>query len=200
MPKPIQDPTVGQLLQRAFGLVGRVRPALDEVIIPVVNVADLAKGSEVPLTRRASASFGEAAGGAGVHIVARLEVPPNIIAVVERIIARTTGFANLLAHFGSILPAPANVATKSFTDGRLIARGEQPAAVLTSGQDPTPALTTWDWRAVCSNLAEQQLVLNDVGWVVGDGRPGQFGFLEFGLAETNVGLQMAIEWTEYQLT
>ena len=41
MSLPIQTPVVGQLLQRAFGIKGRVRPALDEIIVPVVNVADL---------------------------------------------------------------------------------------------------------------------------------------------------------------
>lgn len=41
MPKPIQTPDVSTQLQRLFGLKGRVRPALDEIIIPVVNVASL---------------------------------------------------------------------------------------------------------------------------------------------------------------
>lgn len=42
MAQQIQSPTIGSRLQRLLGLQGRVRPYLEESIIPTINVGDVA--------------------------------------------------------------------------------------------------------------------------------------------------------------
>lgn len=51
MSQPIQDPGVGTALQRFFRLVGRVRPSLEEYVIPVVSVGDISQNSEPAVSR-----------------------------------------------------------------------------------------------------------------------------------------------------
>lgn len=198
MPKQIQNPLVGQALQYAFGLQGRVDPALDEIVIPVVSVGDLSRGGPPGISRAASAAFSQAA-VVGEFAVARFEVPGNVVARIDRLVVRSSAAAaTLVVTYGSTFPTPANTAQKNLKDGRLREANQVPAGVLTFGtQVPTPfAPTTSERYFLASNVLT---VLELPGAVVGSGLAGQFGFLEFGLITNNVQLDATLHWTEFTL-
>ena len=120
MPKQVQNPNVSRQLVEQFGIVGRMRPALDEVIVPVVTVANLGAGAPPPVTRRASA-FVEAPAVVGEIAVIELRVPAGIGAYVDRLAFASGAATAIKARFradGTIAPF-GNTATATFTDSRV---------------------------------------------------------------------------------
>lgn len=193
---PVQNPNVGDALRQAFDLKGSVRPFLEEFIVPTVQVGDLARGAPPAFVRHAVARFSQGA-VVGQRAVWRFEMPGGMIAVLRRFWFRPVGAnGTVVTFFGSSIAPPAGTATKVFTDGRLA--GQEPAGVLTFGTQ-------------VGNLATNQFVINAVqdpdafdfrppgGWVVGSGQAGQFGFLEQNFSVDNTGIDVVLEWDEYQI-
>lgn len=202
MAQPIQDPTVGVVLQGLFKLQGRVRPALEEFIIPTVQVADISQGARPATRRRAVAGIAQAA-VAGQVFQARFEIPGGMIAVIRRInLSSTTGAMNIRFNFpgnAASIAALAGVSAKAFTDGRLLpgapSGAQQPAGVLTFGTNAAALATT---QAVFRLFATQELVIYP-DWVVGTGHPQLVGFLEFESNTANAQVAGSVEWDEYPI-
>lgn len=204
MAQPIQDPTVGTALQQLFGLQGRVRPALEEFIIPTVKVADLSLKTADPVIRHASCRTSVAA-VAAERPVFRFESIGGTICVIRRIFlfsATAAGNPSFAFHGNAAtLGALATTATKSFTDGRLLpgapSGAQKPSGVLTIGTQPGSLGTVhWEGRMDASLGLE---ITPTRGWVVGTGRPGLVGFLEGQVAVNNIALAVSMEWDEYYL-
>jgi len=203
MAQPIQDPTVGAALQALFGLQGRVRPYLEEYVIPTVRIADLSQGATPAISRHAIARI-SAAAVAGQQFIARLEIIPNVIAVIRRLVLEPDADTKLLLAFpgnAANLGPQATTADKGFTDGRILAGSaggaQSPAGVLTFGTGGGPYGTQQGELQLFAAVAN---VYEPTGWVVGTGRPDLFGFLEMHAVSANVGLVGQIEWDEYTLT
>lgn len=203
MAQPIQDPTVGGALQALFGLQGRVRPALEEFIIPTVRVADLSQGAAPGIRRRVACAIVQAA-VAGEYFTARLEMIPGSIAVVRFVgMYPTSGTAgNLKMRFpgnAATIGALANTATKSYVDGRILAGspgGQQnPAGVLTYATSAA-AFAGVEARYPVPGTG---LLLEDPGWVVGTGRADLYGFLEMQFSAVNEQVTGTVVWDEYQI-
>jgi len=202
MAQPIQDPTVGGALQALFSLQGRVRPALEEFIVPTVRIADLSQGATPAISRHASAAFNQAA-VAGEHAQLRFEMIPGALAVIRRLHLVADTDTMIRINFpgnAATLGALGTVAAKGFTDGRVLAGspgGEQnPAAVLTYGTAVAPLGA---FQVFFQALATEEVNIEPRGWVVGTGRPDLYGFLELDTYSLNVQLRGSIEWDEYQL-
>lgn len=197
MAKQIQNPTVGDVLRQAFDIKGRVSPLLEEFVVPTVLIGDLGRGAPPAFIRHAVARFSQGA-VVGQRAVWRFEMPGGMIAVMRRFWYRPVGSnGSIVTFFGSSIAPPAGTATKVFTDGRLAGQNN-PAGVLTFGTQ-------------VGNLATNQFVINAVqdpdafafeppaGWVVGSGIAGQFGFLEQNFSVDNIGIDVVMEWDEYQI-
>lgn len=199
MAKDIGNPGVSELLTQAFQLQGRVRMQLEESIVPVVSLGDLSIGSPPPITRHAVATWDQPA-IAAERFVMRIEVPGNIIAVITRIafvpIATAVQIAVL---FGSSFPAPTTAALKSFTDGRLLDAGNQfPALVVVVGTQVANLAGQFSLQ-IADGASANSFEYLPRGWVLGTGRPGQFGFIEFASSVLNGRVRGSIEWDEYQI-
>lgn len=194
MAKRIQNPVVGQALQRAFGLQGRVDPSLDEIIVPVVNLGDIGQNSPPDISGVAIARADQG-GVAGEVYRARFEVPGNVLAVIQRIYVRTTTLQTFRVNFVSPGAARAFTASKAYTDGRLLDAGLSPAGVLTFGTDPAP-LPTYQWSFAAPT---DGVIVAPPGLVVGSGREGQFGFLEFSGTGVNTPVFLSLQWREYRV-
>lgn len=195
MTKTIQNPRVSGALQEAFDLQGRVKPALDEIIIPTVQVADLSTG-QIPATRRACSCRFIQPGVAGEKFTARFEIPAGIIAVVQRLFIYPSADLRIFAQFsGFSVGALPNVAQKAVTDQRLTVSGIQPAGVLTYGTQ-APFVTNAQWMGFAP--LGQGLIYEPNGWVVFGGLQN-FGFLELQSGTDNVQVIGHMEWTEYDL-
>lgn len=201
MAQPIQDPTVGVTLQKLFSLQGRVRPALEEFIIPTVVVADLSPAAAPPIRRRAGA-FNAHAAVVGEFFTLRFEMPATTFAVVRRIMVSAAVGGDLLFNFpgnAATLAALASTAGKSFIDGRLLpgapSGAQLPAGVVTSGtQAAALTPTPFAWPRATGEVSN----IEPTGWVVG-GFPSLTGFLEMQLDVANTGVAWSLEWDEYQL-
>lgn len=199
MGQAIQRPDIGAALQRYFALVGRVRPELEEFVLPVVSVGDLAAGGAPPVVRRVTASFSQAAVAAQVF-QARFEIPGSMLAVIRQVNINAPGGAALNIRFhqaGNVatIGAQANTAPKSFTDGRLLEENQLAGGVLTFGTQAAALATTESLYRV---YAAQSLVLTP-DWVVGTGRADLFGFLEFESNTANAAVAGTLMWDEYQI-
>lgn len=201
MAKDIGNPIVGTLIQQAFDLQGRIQMVVEESIVPTVSLGDLSLGSPPPNLRHATASWDES-GVAGERFVARIEVPGNIIAVITRINFIPRGSTiEMVADFGSSFPIPTSgAASKRFTDERVRAPGgspaQQPAGVVTTGTQ-VAALAVQPFRMRAIDAVDN--IFDPKGWILGTGRPGQFGFIEFAAGTANVRIEGTIEWDEYQI-
>lgn len=193
MPKQIQNPTVGQILQRAFGLQGRVQPALDEIVVPVVSIGDLGQGNVPPVTGRAT-SWAFENPGAGDYARARFEVPGSIVALIEAVHVRLSASGNFGVRFTNTGAAIGTAQPKSYADGRLTTAGLSPAGVLTAGQDPA---------ALAGRQANYWATTDGISlfpnWIVGSGDPGQFGFIEFAPGTAATAMSLNIQWREYRI-
>ena len=193
---PIQVPTVGAALQRLFRLQGRVKPALEEFILPVVKIADLSRSEPPPLTRGATARFFRAAVALEFGTF-RFEIPGEMIAHVRALYLTPNGSAGSFRfHFGSTIPAPSGTAQKSFTDLRLLQLGQSPAGVLTFGTQ-VAVLTPLQFQVAAEDLLTYKLEPDS--WIVGSGVPGVFSFLEGQFSVLNTAINVSMLWDEYPI-
>lgn len=198
MAQPIQTPQVGSALQELFRLQGRVRPALEEFIIPTVQVGDLTFGS-APAKRRHVTTFFNVPAVVGERPVWRWEIPGGIIGALTSFWveppAATPGSVSVF--FGSSIAAPATQAVASYSDGRILRAGELPAGVVSFGtQVGALAARTWEKRA---QPTPDSRTWETPGWILGTGVPGQFGFIEFACNLLNASVNVCMEWDEFQL-
>lgn len=192
----IQRPDIWIALQRFFRMTGKGQLQLEPFIIGTVQVGDLSIGQTPPVMRHAIASFGQN-GVAVERTVWRFECPAGVICLIRSMVVRPfSNDCNLTGFFGSSIVAPTNVATKAFTDGR-IGSSEEPAGVLTSDTQ-VGGLGTLDYRRWIKT-GEANEIVPPLGWVVGTGAQDGFGFLEFSSALDAEGVDVSMEWDEYQI-
>lgn len=199
----IGNPRIAEALQQAFQLQGRIRPVLEESVLPVVVLGDLGEGQAPATSRRATALINETA-TVGERFVMRFEMIPGTIGVVRQINLRAsvdfTNFSWVNRGNAAVLGALATTAAKGFMDGRILpgsGKPQQPAGVLTTGTQI---------GALLGGVGQIDLGTEGIrytipggGWVVGTGAPGLFGFLEFQIATNNILVEGSIEWDEYPL-
>jgi len=202
MAQPIQDPTVGTALQALFGLQGRVRPALEEFVIPVVNVANLARNAPPPVTGMATATC-FVAGVAGQYPTLRFEVPGSILAelVYMEVQSGSAGLMGLAFRGNAAtIAALAGSASKSFADGRLLSGSpgglRYPAGALTYGTQAGLLASVHDEYQYEANAARK--IDFPPGIVCGTGRPDVYGFIEFQFSTAAAQLnRFTLGWREY---
>lgn len=201
MPLPLQGADVTRLLVERYGIRARPTFQLGDEVLPVSIVGDDAPAVEPPRIRSATAFFNQAA-VAGEFGTCRIETPPSVLCVIRKIYwFINSATPSVRAFWGSSLTTPANTADKSFRDGRLLARGQLPAGVLTFGTDAN-ALATVHWQvALPATAAEPYVTTFDPGLVVGTALPTpDFGFVEFQSTQANAVFRATVEWDEYELT
>lgn len=190
MPLPIQNARISKLIHEAYNVVGRFRARVDETVVPVCLVDDFSAGGGFPVVRRA-ASFALEGAVAAEFPVFRFETPPGVLCVIRKIWGRPVTSPQFLnIFFGSQIAAPANVAAKSYIDGRVRARGETPAGVLVS--DSAAALPITHLRYITSNISLEPL---EVEWPIG--MLGSFDFIEFESGGVNQAYLFSLEWDEH---
>jgi len=203
----IQNPLVGTLLQRAFGLQGRVRPELEEFIVPTVSLGDLSL-SFPPDTVRHCAAQVSITGVTSQRSVGRFEVLGGCIAVIRRIqLFSATDPGDFSCQFvgnTATLSPLATTAPKGFTDGRLLAGSmggaQTPSSVLTTGTQAS-SIGTVTFRARMLPVTNGSLFIYEPagGWVVGTGQAEGIGFWQWQVSANNNNVNGSIEWDEYQL-
>lgn len=191
----IQRPFIAEALQRLFRLTGSIQMQLEPFVVGTVQLADLSLGSEPPISRAANASFFQAA-VVGEVPVWRLEIPGSAIMHVKSIELLSATSSKVFALFGSTIPPPAATAVKSMVDGRLLAESQLAAGVLTFGTQ-VANLNPIQWRGLI--VADVPRVFRPNAWIVGTGEPDVFGFLEMQLNVPNIGVDVNVEWDEYQI-
>lgn len=120
MSQPIQRPDVSQRLQELFRLVGRVRPSLEEYVIPTVQVADLGVAAAPPV-RRVVQIGGLRAAVAGEHGIVRIGNPAgsnNIIQLKWWDTKPAAASTMYMAFVEGTLASSAAIATLQYTDRR----------------------------------------------------------------------------------
>ena len=94
MPLPVQNPNATDALQRAYDIVGRIKLALDEVVVPVHVVGEVPSADQFHPEEYQQAGIGwfsgfksEAAGGVGVNSACCLTNPADsgVVAVIHEI-------------------------------------------------------------------------------------------------------------------
>lgn len=205
MAEPIQNPRVAQALQSAFNIVGRLRPQLEEFVVPTVLLGDLGQNQPPYVSRHAVFNVSAAAGGVGNRFTARFEVPAGALARVDRIhLQSSVNPNNLRVHFpgnAATIAAQATVSPKRYADGRLLpgsATPSAPASVFTHGA-PAAALGTVDAAYRLPTENGGMIDLRPNGWFVGTGVQGLVGFMELQLSVANTAVVGAIEVTEFIL-
>lgn len=200
MSQKIQRPGVGAALQSFFRLTGSVAPTLEEFILPVVVVADIAKQENfVPPLRRHCAVMVNQAAVTDEGFQARLEVPPGIIADITRVAFVSTAPFKINAAFdASFVTPPVTVVEGVFTDSRIggVAGGVIPSSKLLVGTD-TGTVVGSRWSLHFDPLVEAQAAYHPQGWLIGFGDPDNFGFLEFASDVDNLAIRINLEWDEY---
>lgn len=203
MTQPIQDPSVGVTLQNLFNLQGRVRPSLEEFVVPTVQIADLSGYARPPVTRRATCLINQNP-VAGERFVMRFEAIPGTICVLRRIRVAPSTQGNFSWQFvgnAATLGALGTTAVKSFADGRLLTGNpsglQRPSGVLTTGTQ-VGGLATPQGQAIAP-VTGLVLDIPDPGWVVGTGNPSLFGFFEAQIATVNITVVGSMEWDEYSV-
>lgn len=193
MSHPINDPRTSAELVRAFELKGSLPLQIDDHVIPVVVAADLVGAPA--LIRRASGSMLSTAGGAGQFGVFQFVTPPGILARIHKLalVANAAGSYTIQIVTTATLATPANAQNTGFTDGRLLSEGQTPACTMLTGTDVPVALSSVTRLRVVAN---EMLVLDDLGWVVG-GPAG--GFIEGQFDQANTLFDGTMLWDEWQL-
>lgn len=198
MAKTIQNPDVAQQLQKLFGLVGRVRPALDDVVVPVVQVGDLSAGGNPPFVRRAAASHGIAAVPAE-YPSWKFEIPAGIGALITKVYAEGPGTAprELWVNFNDADPGViyANTATSQFADQRV---GSSTPAGRLHYDTQAPGWATYRFK-IPGNGVTTPIIVTNPGWVVAgiDNAPGYLNFQGETVNET--WPNFSLEWVEFNL-
>jgi len=204
MAQPIQVPLVGAALQEMFGLQGRVRPALEEFIMPVVLVGAIDAGAP-PATSRTAIAAMVLGATAGERATWRFEVPPGSLAELLWMDASAPAAEVIKANFpgnAATIGPLANAAASEFIDGRVL------AGAAGGGQVPSAVLTYGTQAAVLAKSVARFYLQADVprridfppGTIVGTARGDQYGFVEFQYAAANTALTaVTLAWREYSL-
>lgn len=150
MPKKIQTPEPSSKLVTRYGLVGRLRPMLDETIVPVAVVDDLVE-SETEVRHAFIAD--ERAPTVGLSNVYGLSVPADAGTVAE--LHRIEMVSNAISTFRAIVtstpPALATGLSPQFQDLRslFLAPNAFPVTVATFDTIAIPAgATVGSWRVL----------------------------------------------------
>jgi len=191
MPLPIQNARASGSLQKEFNLVGRYRPQLDEVVVPVVVVADV-KGIAAPPETRLAYGRGTLAAETLERTGYRLEVPPGMVCLITKIRTDKSGSYNM--GFGQAqLTSTPGTAVESFLDNRLVLSGQAPAAAMTFGSQVAqiggPKKRLISSSSVIGPSWEPNIIVAGVN--------GAFGFFEIQFVSVNTGIEMEWEWTEF---
>jgi len=196
MPIPVQNANASQALHEEFNLVGRYRPQLDEVIVPVVVVANV-EGSGIPNPTRQAVSQGQNVADVAERSVFRFETPPGVFARITQLLIRNTaGDQFTTVFFGSTISAPATAASKTYIDGRRRAIGETPSCVLAHG---TQIAALAQIHAILpSYRSTSGENLFNVDWLVG--RTDAFDFVEMLGSALNATVDFTIFWEEFFIT
>lgn len=196
---PIQSPTVGQLLQNLFGLQGRVRPALEEFIVPVVNVADVAKSAGVSIRRSVVGRFTIAA-VVGELPQIQMAVPAGIIARVTKLYLWSDTVMQVRIHHGNgLAAAPPTAMSTRYTDWRLLSPTFQNPAVIPTVGTAAAGLAVYEevYRLFTVNRPIE-LEWDQLGGVVVGGT-STTGYFEVAAVTANSSLNGTLMWEEYQL-
>lgn len=195
MSQPIQVADIGSALQYLFRLQGRVRPALEEFIVPTVLVGDVSQSSPPFVSRRATAQYFINA-TVGEKATMLFRAPANTLAVLHRIRAMAdTTKGHLIANFGQTISDPAGVNTTELTDSRQRALSGQAVCSFLAGTQ-VAALPSASFRRPLVADTPVDIDLTP-GWAVGGlGVPDA---VELQFTTANVQLVGTFEWTEYVL-
>lgn len=196
MATPIQDPTVGSALQRLFKLQGRVRPMLEDFVVPVVTVGS-AEGHSLPSVSATAGARHFQAGVAGEYATARFAVPAGMVAQIHKITMVSSVQTTLLLK-AETPPATgsayANTADKNYQDGRLLAQGFTPGVVITYGTRAAPLGSP---LIASVTVPTTGLVWEPERMIIGSGRPDQAGYFQLQFNTLAVQMTASWEWTEY---
>lgn len=195
MPQPIQTPTVGTQLQAAFNLVGRVNPVLDEVVIPVVTVADLSSSGTLPIARQAATQF-QISAVAAEYPVSTMRVPGSVLVVLDRIFVRCNAATSVGLSLGNNYATPATSPSHYIVDGRLRQQGDtSPGARVTYGTQVAAPGAVRFLRYYAPANVTQEIRVDNV--VIGSGVPGVDAYLELYAVVQNQLLDVSMHWREY---
>ena len=203
----IQNARASQVLTDAFDLKGRVRPELEEFIVPTAQIADLSAGLP-PAVQRTATYYVAQAAVSGQRFVFQLAVPPGVITVVKRMMLYgiTASPRPLLAKFAgntSGITTPATTAGSCFTDGRLAQTGAQPSSKLYyNTQVSNIAGSDWALPLYLNNATWNSAAREfepKWGWVVGSGNNEQYGYFEGTFDLVNTAMAMTLETEEFQI-
>lgn len=197
----IQIPGVGERLQRLFRLQGRVRPELEEFILPVVTVGDVSRAAEPPVRRRASVAFALSA-VAGERPTLRLRAPADAILVLTGMHLWPGAAAGI--DMGWQVGAEANNLLGHYMDTRLRALPGQsaqlPVAGLFGGTSAV-AVTPVSWRGYAQANIDTFYEFDNV--VVGPSAQGAAvgaqSTLTIQLTTNAQTLNGSLQWDEYPL-
>lgn len=196
MPARVNNPRAADQLRREFQIMGdRLNVTLDDVVVPVAVVADLSAGGAIPLVRRCYARFSQAA-IALEYGTWRLETPPGIMAIITRILIKSAADGLAIAHFGSTIVAPANLAATQYMDGRLREQlGMEPAARLAYGTQVAVLAAPINYVVARTTPGQE----NYMEWPFGRD-DGYYDFVEFQNHTLNQAISVAMEWDEVQIS
>lgn len=134
MPIPIQNATVWARLQRAFGLLGRHKLLLDEIVVPVALVEDLS-GVEVLLEKR-YAQGGDTQGAvAGNSTRVQIFNPAGSGILVELYQAVAGASGAGVINWGPVVAVLAGSISGTWQDRRLTP-ASVPAALIQTDNNP----------------------------------------------------------------
>lgn len=198
MAKDIQSPTVSQALQQAFRLQGRVRPSLDEIIVPTISVGAVGQGVTPGVSFKAAGRVSVAAGGAGTNSQMRLECPGSILLRLDRVIMAAGATGAFFFGLGATFPTdPTTQGNHQFLDGRLRqGLGLEPAGVVlgdsAAAAGPTGAPVRIPYLSTAGAVTWTPNNL-----IVASGDPNNFAFLECSFGTNNTATDVYFEWTEF---
>ena len=204
MPKNINNPTVGRALTRLFNLQGRVQPSLDEIVLPVVQVANIAQEAPPSPKARCAALLTTAATGAGENYDLVLQVPIGVrIELLEFGTLNSSGndvewYGQFNGLPGGTLPV-ADSAEVSCYDRTLAAEGSAPLCSVT-GDANAAAMSDPSFAVFLDNLGRPDLSFYrwpDPPTLGGDNAPGYL-WLQ-GQVPNSSWTWIMLQWIEYRL-
>lgn len=198
--KPIQGPTVADLLTHAFGTVGRSQYGLDSVVIPTIQVGELGAGFAPPRVRSAASRAVQTA-VAGEWSLFTLSVPAGVVAEITEIVATPASNGSLEIDFEDNITEATTAATQAqYTDTRVRqggpGPGATPSAVLLAG---TRAGGLAGEYAI--PMTTDGLVYRPKDWIVGRAPFAGAAQISF-FFETAVNEQaiLGLQWREWSLS
>jgi len=192
---PINFPKIGETLQRAFGLKGKIPMMLGQEVIPTSIVGDQSVAQEPPILRSCVAHFDFGA-VVGERFVMTLTLPANVIGIIREIDIEPAGANSLFrVFFGASITPPATAQVTSFTDGRLLATaGQEPAGVLLANTQVAVLGTT---QYLAKLTADIRNLIHPNNWVAGVGDPSGTGTIEMQGDVANLRFRGSIQWDEF---